>query len=129
MFELLFILLCGHALADFALQGDAMAKGKNRHNKNIPPKGQKLMLCWFYWLTAHALIHGLMVALLINSNICYSSICTYSFLYGTWKYGLVAAGLHWIIDFAKCENWTNPHIDQLLHVLTIVAIIIYFNYF
>ena len=35
--ELIFYLLCGHALADFSLQTDAMAKGKNR-NRKIDPK-------------------------------------------------------------------------------------------
>ena len=111
--ELFFILLCGHAIADFALQSDVMAKGKNRHTIVVPPKGQKFIPCWPYWLTAHALIHGLSVTLILPTI-------------NAWKYGVAVAILHWIIDFIKCENWTNPHIDQALHVLTIVGILYVF---
>jgi hypothetical protein len=25
--------------------------------------------------------------------------------------------LHWLIDFAKCERWTNFHQDQSLHLV------------
>jgi hypothetical protein len=31
--------------------------------------------------------------------------------------GIIEVVLHWFIDFAKCENWTNIHIDQLLHII------------
>lgn len=102
MAELLFKLLFVHALADFSLQSDAMAKGKNRHKKpDYIPDGQKLVPCWPYWLTAHALISGGMVYLVT----------------GSWYMGIVETVIHWILDFAKCENVTNPHSDQALHVL------------
>jgi hypothetical protein len=29
--------------------------------------------------------------------------------------------LHWWIDFAKCEKWTNFHQDQGLHLLSKLA--------
>lgn len=98
---LFFKLLIGHALADYPLQGDAMAKGKNRHNPpyGIPP-GQKPVAVWTHYLTAHALIHGGFVWAITGSP----------------ALGLVECVLHWIIDFAKCENWTNPHQDQFLHI-------------
>lgn len=95
------MLLCGHALADFALQSDAMAKGKNRHNKNPAPKGQKYTPCWPYWLIAHSLIHGGIVYL-ITGNL---------FL------GIIETVLHSVIDFMKCENVFTPHTDQALHLL------------
>jgi len=36
MMGMLFMLLCGHAVADFCLQTDSIARGKNRHSG--PPK-------------------------------------------------------------------------------------------
>ena len=92
-----FYLLAGHALADFPFQAGPIAIEKNRHSttqlqKEVP---------WYYWLTAHALVHGLVVGLLT----------------GRPDLGIGEAVLHWFIDFAKCEGWTNIHIDQALHVL------------
>ncbi len=102
MLTLLFQLLCGHALADFALQSGDMAKGKNRNRPidlaKIPP-GQKPMTIWPYWLTSHALIHAGTVGLIT----------------GRWDIALAEFVLHWMIDFAKCENWTGIHSDQALH--------------
>ena len=111
--KLLFLLLVGHALADFALQPIGMAKGKNRHYRpDYIPEGQKYMPCWMYWLTAHALIHGGAVY----------------FITGSLLLGILETLLHWVIDFAKCENWTNPHTDQMLHFLCkIVYVLIYIN--
>lgn len=101
MSELFFKLLVGHALSDFSLQTDAMAKGKNRNRKpEFIPEGQKYTPCWAYWLTAHSLIHGGCVYLITGSLL----------------FGFLETGFHWIIDFCKCENWTNPHQDQALHI-------------
>ena len=107
--ELLFKLLIGHALADYPLQGDATAKGKNRHNPphGIPP-GQKLVAVWWHYMTAHALIHAGAVWIVTGSM---------------W-FALAEFVLHWCIDFAKCENWTNPHADQALHVACKVAYVL-----
>ena len=104
MLILIFKLLIGHAIADFALQNDAM-QYKNRHKKptNIPP-GQKLMPTWGYWMTAHALIHAGLVY----------------FITGLWWAALIQCVTHWVIDFAKCESWTNPNQDQALHFLVIL---------
>lgn len=98
----LFQLIIGHALADFTLQTDPMAKGKNRHRvvdpSKIPP-GQKVQKVWPYWLTAHALIHGGMVGAIL----------------GRWDLAFAEFVVHWLIDFAKCENWTGIHSDQAMH--------------
>jgi Protein of unknown function (DUF3307) len=101
MLWLLAKLLIGHALADFPLQGDAMARGKNRHSVpvGIPP-GQKPVAVWFHYLTAHALIHAGAVWMITGNH---------------WL-GLAEGMVHWVIDFVKCENWTDPHEDQLLHI-------------
>lgn len=99
--EILFILLFIHALADFALQSDVMAKGKNRHSKIIPPIGEKHMPVWVYFLSAHALIHGGLIML----------------VFGNIWIALIEFISHFIIDFLKCENKTNPHQDQVMHLI------------
>jgi len=98
--SLIFALLCSHAICDFALQSDAMAKGKNRHNRGVPPPGAKFQPSWGYWLSAHALIHGAGVAIVT----------------GVWWLGLAEAGCHAAIDYSKCENQIGINTDQSLHV-------------
>ena len=100
MIELLFLLLVGHAVADFSLQTDVMAKGKSRHRRpDFIPDGQKYAPCWPYWLTSHALIHGGAVFIATNSILC----------------AIIETVSHWLIDFLKCDNITNPNQDQLMH--------------
>ena len=112
MIQLFLMLLIGHALEDFALKTSTTAQGKNRHNKpvNVPLK-QKVTPCWFYFLTAHALIHGGTVWLII----------------GYWYFAIAEIVAHWIIDFAKCENKLNPHSDQFLHIVCKVAWVVLFT--
>ena len=50
-FENIFMLIFGHALADFVLQPEAMGSGKNRNDK-IHDKEHSLFPVWCYWLTA-----------------------------------------------------------------------------
>ena len=89
-------MLVGHALADYALQSESMAREKNRHS-TTPLQAS---VPWFYWLTAHALIHGGAVGLVTGS---------------VW-FGLAETIAHWFIDLIKCEGWTNIHQDQALHI-------------
>ena len=97
--ENIFMLLFGHALADFVLQPEAMGCGKNRNDK-IHNKEQSLFPVWYYWLTAHAFVHGGIVYM-ITGNI--------------WL-GLLETILHWITDFAKNEGWLGMHQDQGIHI-------------
>lgn len=100
--EILFILLFLHFLADFSLQSEAMAKGKNRHFKpEYVPEGQKYKITWFYWLIAHAFIQGGLI---------------FIFFPIVWI-ALIEVVFHFLLDFFKCDNITNPHIDQGLHIL------------
>ena len=79
-----------------------MAKGKNRNKKpDYIPEGQKYIPCWGYWLTAHALIHAGAVLIITGSYLC----------------AVLELASHWVIDFLKCDNITNPNTDQLLHCL------------
>ena len=98
---LLFWLLVGHAVADYPLQSDFIAKAKNRHNPmGFIPAGQTPQVHWPFVLCAHAATHAGAVALVTGSV----------FL------GVLEFVAHTIIDFAKCENWTSIYSDQALHV-------------
>lgn len=97
--ENLFMLLVGHAVADFVLQPEAMGYGKNRNDK-IHSKAHSLFPVWWYWLRAHALVHGGIVYLVTNSLV----------------FGIVETVIHWITDYAKCEGWIGMHQDQGIHI-------------
>ena len=100
---LFWALLLGHALADFPLQGEFLAVGKDRHadlsavtGGNTWPKGM-----WLYCLTIHSLIQAAFVWVITGSV----------------TLSLIEFVLHWFIDLAKSEGCTNFYIDQGLHVV------------
>jgi hypothetical protein len=98
--QLFIALIIGHCLADFPLQGEYLALFKNRHHLE-DDEMTKHEVVWPYVLSAHALIHMGTVW-----------IITGSFILGAMEFAL-----HWVIDYAKCEKWTNYHVDQALHVI------------
>jgi hypothetical protein len=96
-----FALVIAHAVADFVLQPEFLALGKNRHadlskffGEKTPPPG-----LWIHALSAHSLIHAGAVWLVTGSVVL----------------GLVEFILHFVIDFIKCEGKTGFSVDQLLH--------------
>jgi hypothetical protein len=98
MIELLFWLVVGHAIADYPLQGDFLARAKN-HRAPIPG------VPFIHGLLPHALIHGGFVALATGS---------------VWI-GMAEVLLHALIDFAKCDGRFGEgeaafQTDQLLHI-------------
>lgn len=98
-------LLIGHAFADFAWQPPLMAKAKNPRWCPDPadvPVGQMIMPTWFFWLTAHALIHAAMVWAFTQSPLL----------------GLCEFVVHWLTDLAKCYGLTNPVTDQSIHIFS-----------
>lgn len=103
-FALFFAFVVGHALADFPLQGDFLAKGKNRHLE--PPKladGKSTPgNLWVYLMSAHCVIHAGFVWVISGYLI----------------FALVEFVLHWLIDVLKCEGKTSFATDQWLHLLT-----------
>ena len=103
-----FLLMVSHALADFVLQNETMVAGKNRSHSIHSAKGSQFPP-WYYWLTAHGLIHGGLVFLVCNSLLL----------------GLIETVLHAVLDFLKCENKISFHQDQLLHVLCKAAYCIF----
>lgn len=88
-----FWLLVGHALADYPLQGDFLARAKNHRNPipGVPP---------YLALGMHSLIHAGAVTL-----------ATGSILLGGAEFVL-----HCVIDFGKCSNWYGFASDQWLHI-------------
>lgn len=107
---LLFALVIGHAIADYPLQGEFLSVVKNRHasiDRFFPP-GKVPKGMWIHALTAHSIIHAAPVWILTGSV------------------SLAAAEivLHWLIDYAKCEDWTGFTTDQCLHVLCKVLYVV-----
>ena len=99
--ELFFAFLIGHAIADFPLQGAFLSLHKNRHVD--PPTNGPIDLpptLWIYALSAHALVHAGFVWIITGSSLL----------------GFTEFLVHWFIDFAKSERWTNFHLDQALHM-------------
>ncbi len=86
-------LIGGHALADYPLQGDFLAKAKNR---TAPIPG----FPWWQALGAHAAIHGAFVALIT----------------GIWWLFFAEAIIHWITDDAKCRGKLTLNQDQAIHL-------------
>ena len=90
---ILFWLLVGHAVCDFPLQGDFLAKAKNYKTAitGIP---------WIYALFMHSLIHAGMVAMVTGS--LYLAICE-----------LV---IHIVTDALKCADVFGFKTDQAIHI-------------
>lgn len=101
-----FLLLTGHALADYALQNDFVAQAKN-HTTAL---GKQF---WHWVLPSHGLIHGGMVFLATGSIYL----------------GIIETVVHTVIDYLKCDGRLTFNGDQLLHVLckVIYVAVIYFN--
>ena len=87
-------------MGDFVFQRKVMALSKSRHAEIFKTAGPRFPP-WYYWLLAHALVHGGFVYLITGSLVL----------------GVVETVLHTIIDFCKCEHWIGFHVDQSLHIL------------
>ena len=87
------LMLAWHALADYPLQGDFLAKAKNR---TMPIPG----VPWYQALGAHAAIHAVGVGILTGS---------------TWL-AMAEFTAHFLIDDAKCRGRIGFNTDQSLHV-------------
>ncbi len=101
MANLLVYLILAHLLADYALQGDFMAKAKNRY---APIPGVPAMTV----LLSHAFIHAAFVHLITGSIYC----------------AAFEAGAHAAIDDWKCQGGITFNADQLLHVLCKVGYVV-----
>ena len=104
MLTLFFKFVIGHALGDFVLQNEVMARAKSRHYVETVDRSPDFPR-WYYWLSGHALIHGGIVLIVSGSALL----------------GLIETCLHAGIDFAKCEHKISFHQDQALHMVCKLA--------
>lgn len=98
---LLFYLLVGHALADYPLQGDFLARAKNRVT---PVPG----VPWWQAMTAHCLIHAGVV------------------MWWTEVWWMAAAEfvVHFAVDDMKVRGKLTYNQDQMLHVVCKVLYVV-----
>lgn len=87
------LLLVAHALADYPLQGDFMARAKN---PTAPLPG----VPWPWIMSAHAAIHAGFVGLITGSLLL----------------GVLEFIAHWWIDYEKCRGRLTFGQDQSLHL-------------
>lgn len=85
----LLLLFAGHALCDYPLQGDFLARAKNH----------KLDDGWYRGLLAHALIQSGMVYVITQS---------------LWL-ALAELVIHAATDYAKCDGRITSNQDQAVH--------------
>lgn len=91
--ETLALLIAAHALADYPLQGDFLAKAKN-HRAPIPG------VPWYQALAAHSAIHAGFVGVITGS---------------AWL-GLAEFLIHTATDYAKCDGRISYNTDQAVHI-------------
>lgn len=91
--EMLALLIFAHFLADYPLQGDFLARGKN-HTDPIPG------IHWGHPLAAHSAIHGGFVGIIT----------------GSWLLAIAEIAVHAATDYAKCAGRISYHTDQAIHV-------------
>lgn len=98
--KMLVLLLAAHALCDYPLQGDFLAKAKNP-TQPIPG------VPWWCAMAAHCAIHAGAVLLLTSSLIaaCFEFVA------------------HWVTDVAKCRGEIGFVADQAAHVAFKVAFV------
>lgn len=93
MIELLGLMVAAHALADYPLQGDFLAKAKN-HTAPIPG------VPFYQALAAHSAIHAGFVGVITGS---------------VWL-ALAEFVIHGITDYAKCDRRISYNTDQAIHI-------------
>lgn len=92
-FELLFLLMVGHAIADYALQNDFMAAAKN-HTTELGK------VYWKWVLPSHGLIHAGFVY----------------FIAGSFVLAIAEFVIHTVTDYLKCDGKIGFQTDQWIHV-------------
>lgn len=93
LLHLLALLIVGHAVADYPLQGEFLAKAKNRFK---PVSGAP----WYQAMGAHGVIHGGVVGCITGSLLL----------------GVLECALHIVIDDLKCAARIGYNLDQGLHL-------------
>ncbi len=111
--DLLFFLLLGHYIGDFALQSDNMALNKRTSYAS---------------LSLHVFIYTITIALFLayglylHENSSFLSLVTLGTL-------IAIYALHWVQDFIKSNNFKGSkqayYMDQSIHIVTLFLIRIY----
>lgn len=107
--RLAFLLVTAHFLADFALQSDTMAREKSPASDTQLQKA----VPWYWWLSAHASIHGLAVFLVTSSL----ALACCEIL------------VHFLVDLGKCRRLYGMWADQALHLSAKAAYVIVLSLF
>ena len=92
--QMFLLMMFGHFLADYPLQGDFLSKAKNKYN---PIPG----VPWWQAMMGHSAIHGGFVGIVT----------------GSWVFGLSEAWAHFWVDTGKCSGKYGYNEDQALHML------------
>lgn len=99
-FEILFLLLAGHAVADFGLQNEFIARFKSHRETLNAANTKRPDYIWIHILMSHCLIHGLAVFLILGN---------------LWL-ALAETVAHAITDYLKSEDRFGFHADQFIHI-------------
>ena len=93
MIELFALLLFAHLLFDYPLQGDWLARAKNRHDPipHVP---------WYQAMFAHTAMHGMAVWIITGIPLL----------------GLAEMAIHWITDDLKLQGELTFNQDQAIHI-------------
>ena len=110
MVDLLFFLLIGHFLGDFALQSDRVAARKQQSKK---------VLTYHVALYTLVIALSIFVGLLLNGSTAFFELTTLAVL-------AVVFVAHWIQDYLKAFKFNGTkqafYFDQAVHVLILFAI-------
>lgn len=110
--HVLILLVFTHFLADYPLQGDFLARAKNRvvaydetgtGMPSLKPTGLKDAIPgvpWWQAMGAHCGIHAGFVYLITSC----------------WPLALLEFGIHWATDNAKCRGRIGFNTDQAIHL-------------
>lgn len=98
MIDVLILLIAAHALCDYPLQGDFLARAKN---ETAPIPG----VPWWQAMLAHSAIHAGAVMLIT----------------GVWALAVAEFIIHFMTDRAKCRGVISYNSDQAIHVACKVA--------
>ena len=94
MIELFALLLFAHFLFDYPLQGDWLARAKNRSDPipHVP---------WYQAMFAHTAMHGMAVWIITGIPLL----------------GLAEMAIHWITDDLKLQGELTFNQDQAIHIV------------
>lgn len=113
MLDLLFFLLLGHYVGDFALQSDKMAQNKGRSQA---------------FMSLHILIYTTTMSLFLAYGLSFQE--SNNFLSLTTLLVLAAVCIiHWIQDLIKARKFNGSkqafYVDQAIHVIVLLIVRIY----